>query len=280
MVQQWGRVAVIGDVGGHLVELVEMLVRLGVDPATGNLPDDLTVVQVGDLVHRGPRSSDVVFFVDAVMRSQPGRWVQLVGNHEQLEVSDAVFVWDEVLHPGASLLLDDWWATGMMKPAAAIVVKDGPEMLATHAGLTSSFWRSLGSPSTATRAASLINALDRTPGSKLWRAGSMLGQAAPTFQAGPIWASAHLELLPSWAHDGAPRMPFDQVHGHSRVVDHATGRRRGRVPADVTAYDPGAQHETSTLPGGARIIGIDPQHGALPSPVWQPLLLPSARVSA
>ena len=42
------RVAVIGDVGGHLAELRRELVRLGADQETGELPADLTIVQVGD----------------------------------------------------------------------------------------------------------------------------------------------------------------------------------------------------------------------------------------
>jgi hypothetical protein len=44
---------VIGDIGGHLSELRTELVRLGAGP-DGWLPDDLIVVQVGDLIHRGP----------------------------------------------------------------------------------------------------------------------------------------------------------------------------------------------------------------------------------
>ena len=54
------RVAVVGDVAGHLDELRTELRRLGADGGTGRLPDDLTIIQVGDLVHRGPASDAVV----------------------------------------------------------------------------------------------------------------------------------------------------------------------------------------------------------------------------
>jgi hypothetical protein len=76
------RVAVIGDIAGHLDELRTELRRLGADGATGWLPGDLTIIQVGDLVHRGPASDAVVALVDGYLTRQPMQWVQLVGNHE------------------------------------------------------------------------------------------------------------------------------------------------------------------------------------------------------
>ena len=65
------RVAVIGDVGGHLAELRRELVRLGADEETGELPDDLTIVQVGDLVHRGPDSAGVVSSSTVICADDP-----------------------------------------------------------------------------------------------------------------------------------------------------------------------------------------------------------------
>jgi hypothetical protein len=75
------RVAVIGDIGGHVDELRAELARLGVK-RDGLLPSDLLVIQVGDLVHRGPASDDVITLVDSYLRNEPHRWIQLVGNHE------------------------------------------------------------------------------------------------------------------------------------------------------------------------------------------------------
>jgi hypothetical protein len=66
------RVAVIGDIGGHLNELRTELVRLGAGQ-DGRLPDDLIVVQVGDLIHRGPDSDGVVALVDRYLRTQPSQ---------------------------------------------------------------------------------------------------------------------------------------------------------------------------------------------------------------
>ncbi|WP_233594971.1 metallophosphoesterase [Amycolatopsis sp. WAC 04169] len=73
-----GRVAIIGDVGGHPDQLRRALAWLG---ATGErLPPDLTVIQVGDLVDRGPDSTGVLDIVANLL--DDGRWIQLAGNHE------------------------------------------------------------------------------------------------------------------------------------------------------------------------------------------------------
>jgi hypothetical protein len=87
------RVAVIGDVAGHLDELRTELRRLGADDGTGRLPGDLTIIQVGDLVHRGPASDAVVALVDGYLTRQPMQWVQLVGNHEAHYLRDPMFDW-------------------------------------------------------------------------------------------------------------------------------------------------------------------------------------------
>ena len=78
------RVAIFGDVGGHARPLFDALVRLGMDPDTLTIPFDLTVVQVGDLIHRGPETGGVLNLVAQIIATQPARWVQLVGNHEAL----------------------------------------------------------------------------------------------------------------------------------------------------------------------------------------------------
>ncbi|MET0863792.1 MAG: metallophosphoesterase, partial [Nakamurella sp.] len=79
-----GRVALFGDVGGHPKQLRKALVALGADSETLRLPADLTVIQVGDLIHRGPDSPGAMQIAGSVMATQPRQWVQLAGNHEAL----------------------------------------------------------------------------------------------------------------------------------------------------------------------------------------------------
>jgi hypothetical protein len=46
--------AVLGDLSGWAAPFFDALRLLGCDPATGSIPSHLLVVQVGDLVHKGP----------------------------------------------------------------------------------------------------------------------------------------------------------------------------------------------------------------------------------
>ena len=258
------RVAVIGDVGGHVAVLRAELVRLGADPDTGRIPEDLVIVQLGDLVHRGPDSAAVVDLVDVMLRGGQGRWVQLVGNHEAHYVADRVFEWPEELPAAAADRLRAWWSDGSMVVAAAFRAPSG-DFLVTHAGLTAGFWRSvLDTPVTAAQTAARLNALAGRSDGALFRTGSMINGKRPSIAAGPLWAEAGRELVPSWFET---RMPFSQVHGHSTIVDWETGELRGSAAViHITSADPQTRHEVSRL-GGGTIIGVDPCHGPEAAPV-------------
>jgi Calcineurin-like phosphoesterase len=259
------RIAVIGDVGGHRDALWAELVRLGADPATGALPDDLVAIQVGDLVHRGPDSAGVVRLVDRYLREQPGQWVQLIGNHEAQYVRPPVFEWPETLDDDTAGLVRDWWTSGRMLAAATFTV-DGQDFLATHAGLTVGFWRDcLGGPAHAAVAAEALNTLARAGDPMLFRVGEMLG--LPTsMSAGPLWAAAPTELLLGWL---SVSLPFNQIHGHSTFYHWGESDWRCASPLQArTEVDESRAHETTTYDTG-RIIGVDPGHGHAAQPAWE-----------
>ncbi|CCH78422.1 Metallophosphoesterase [Nostocoides japonicum T1-X7] len=266
------RVAVIGDVGGHTGALRRELRRLGADPVEGTLPPGLLVVQVGDLVHRGPDSDGVVALVDRYLRTQPDQWVQLVGNHEAQYLREPVFDWPDEVADATAETIRRWWGDGLMRVGVALPTPDG-DFLVTHAGLTAGMWRAvLDTPIDARRAARRLNGLVGRRDAAVFRAGAMLGRRA-SGSAGPLWAEAASELVPSWFQT---RIPFHQVHGHSTLVDWATGRFRGSAQIeDLTTVDPVARHETTRLDGGV-IIGIDPDHGVEPTARWRSLEIPLA----
>jgi hypothetical protein len=270
------RVAVIGDIAGHLDELRAELGRLGADPGTGRLPEELTVIQVGDLIHRGPASDEVIALVDGYLTSQPTQWVQLLGNHELQYLGDPVFEWPERISERSVRTLRRWWAGGQMRMAAWVRGNLGgttEDFVVTHAGLTAEFWRAtLDVPTSARRAAERLNALIGARDRALFRAGAMLNRGWRAGGVGPVWASAGAELLPGWL---GTRLPFSQVHGHDSIYDWQ--RRRFKVAGgtgarlvELTVLDHEARHETTALPGG-RIVGIDPCHGseARPWRAWE-----------
>jgi hypothetical protein len=260
------RVAVIGDISGHLDELRTELRRLGADGATGRLPADLTVVQVGDLIHRGPASDAVIALVDDYLTHQPTQWVQLVGNHEAHYLRDPVFHWPDRISARSRDTLRRWWAGGQMR-VATWVRDDDESFLITHAGVTAGFWRTaLSVTSSVEQAAITINSLIGANDGALFRAGAMLHGRRRARSVGPVWAATATELLPSWL---ATRLPFSQIHGHDSIFDWQ--RRRFRAAdalARLTVLDEKAKHETTVLPGG-RIIGIDPGHGSHPRQPWR-----------
>jgi hypothetical protein len=260
------RVAVVGDVGGHLDELRRELERLGADNTTARLPPDLTVVQLGDLVHRGPESEAVVALVDRYLTNQAGQWIQLVGNHEAHYLREPLFEWPQRIPAHTVEILHRWWVTGQMRAAVAITTPN-EDFLVTHAGLTADFWRkTLGSPGTAVQAEAAINSLIGTRDSLLFRAGHMLTGRRKDRAAGPLWASPATELVPGWLET---EMPFSQVHGHASIYDWQLGQIRAPADiAEVTTVDHDARHETVTLRGG-RIIGIDPDHGRDATTSWR-----------
>jgi hypothetical protein len=168
-----------------------------------------------------------------------------------------------------------WWSTERMRVAAVLSTPD-EDFLITHAGLTEGFWRhALGSPPRAAQAATAINSFIATHEAVLFSAGEMLRGGPPNLSAGPVWASAATELVPSWL--GADyRMPFSQVHGHSGVMDWHRRRLRADF-GDRLHIDEDAAHATVEVPGG-RIVGIDPGHGRLAYRPWRSLVIENATV--
>lgn len=276
--QARGRVAVFGDVGGQAAPLRNALVALGADPLTLELPADLTVVQVGDLIHRGPDSHGVLDIVRDAFARQPRQWVQLAGNHEAQYLTPPKFHWPERMTDDDLETIFDWWRTRRMRVAAAVDIGADRDYLVTHAGLTEGFWRHfIGMPGDAHNTAVALNRLvGRLHENWVFRPGVML-TGDVDLSAGPLWASAPDELLPSWLASSAPA-PFHQVHGHSSTIDWVTGRRyrRPELPVPV-AEDPQLRHATAVVEGQT-IIGIDPGHGRRPAKTWGPLLFEDALV--
>jgi hypothetical protein len=242
-----GRIAVVGDVGGHADELRRALASVGVD---GTIPAGLVVVQVGELIGPGRSDSAVISFVDGYLKSQPGQWIQLASSHE------AHYAGGEQT---AGLLLRQWWESRAIHVAAALLTDDGDEYLISHAGLTVDAWRELGEPMTAAGAAMLLN--DRPE--VVWRHGE------------PPWVDAGRELHEPWMafHARGGFVPFGQIHGHSSLFDYGTqtwwAPEKVRLRATV---DTDARHVQVRV-GGRLFFGVDPQHASGGAARWRPLVL-------
>jgi hypothetical protein len=259
------RVAVIGDIAGHLVELQHELLRLGAGE-NGRLPDDLCVIQVGDLIHRGPASEGVIDLVDRYLAEQPEQWIQLMGNHEACYVREPQFCWNDRLPRRAARTLRRWWREGLVHLATSVRTEN-ESFLITHAGVTETFWREvLGEPTTAEQTADLINEQARQGTKAIFRGGQILHGGDPEPKSGPLWTDCATELLPGWK---SKYLPFSQIYGHSTMMDWKQVRQRDsvetRMPLRVDAI---AKHEEVLLDGG-RLVGIDPGHDVHPVQPWR-----------
>jgi hypothetical protein len=287
-----GQVVIIGDIGGHVDALNDALSNAGVDVDNHLIQDGMTVIQVGDLIHRGPASDQVVATVDAYLTNNPGRWIQLAGNHEANYLFPATFRWNETISDTAQATLQRWWNTGQMQLAAAVTtggirirrsggdrtVIGAGDLLVTHAGLTAGMWHQLGQPDTAADAAAAINAQRYNPNNSVWDAGSMLYRVV-NHNAGPVWAEAGGEVFGSWlAHldvTGDSACPgFHQAHGHTTPFNWYRGiwrvgaeRQRGEMTANADR-----RHVRYHI--GEQVVWcVDPNHDREPATRWQPLVL-------
>lgn len=208
------RTAVLGDIGGHRHFFEQVLTDLGVDLGCRTIPEGLTIIQVGDLVHKGPDSDQCVELADDLLFKNPGRYVQLVGNHEAHYLGGPHLYGRsgvEDVPVGTQEILRNWWDTGCMRLASAVVTPDDPRgVLLTHGGLTAGLWRELGRPDTAVEAAHRINQLWADT-EKAFRPGALM-TGVVDYAAGVTCSRTGAELAASWLEEVA--MPFNQVHGH------------------------------------------------------------------
>lgn len=267
------RIAIFGDVSGHLNPFLDGLETVGVKPDV-RWPDDLTVIQVGDLVHKGPDSSEILATVTKLAAAAgPTRWIQLAGNHEGTYLGAPRFG-TEVLGSEDTKVLHQWHKTGFLRAAAAFRTVDGP-WLVSHAGLTRWWWENRCNRSRDTKkvAANLNDLWRANP--KAFVAGRML--AAHNSQASPLWAHPTAELWPDWcAHND---LPFSQVHGHASAFWWERGQWSTPPPPPERVVHVDRQARTvSLLVDDQFIIGVDPGYSGHASRPLYPLVFPDARL--
>ena len=266
------RAALIGDIGGHASELEEALAGLGCDTATGTVPTDLVVIQLGDLVDRGPDPAAAVGLADRFIRHAGGRYLQLFGNHEGQRFTDLHLRHAGPLPRETLETIQRWWTDGRAHLAVALDTQELGPLLVTHAGLSPQAWRDLGAPGTAEDAARLI---ERWVGHDAGRAFTPAPPGAGDgFHPGVTWGEP-ADVYADWLAEADPP-PFGQVHGHASAWSWKHRRWRKRTPAAVraaaVAVDADRCHVQVRI-GGRAFVGIDPGHLEEPRRPWAPLLL-------
>lgn len=213
--------AVFGDVGGHYLPFVKGLNELGV--RTGEkaeeyvIPKNLTIIQAGDLIHKGPHSDALVYLADTMMvnnNANPdrGRWVQLIGNHESMYIPGAPIFWDFECNEKSFLTINKWWFKKEAQLHFVIPQNIGKPYLVTHAGVSSYFYARTQDKNEGIPALSRhLEALQPQRMIEASFAGAMLYGKLST-QAGVFWAESTREVYGTWINQ--EEAPFHQIHGH------------------------------------------------------------------
>jgi hypothetical protein len=274
-----GEVVVVGDVGGHPDVLRACVAAAGGDAASLWLPENVQLVQVGDLVRCSAAATldndACVRLAAEGLRVNGDRWVQLAGNHDlALLGGPARPEWavDGVADTSTIATLRGLWQDGRLRLAVALDTEEYGPVLVTHAGLTRARWLALGAPEGAPAAAEAVNTDVGGPVPDITRAGALVDGTVDEL-ADVTWAEVNAELYDPWL--AAGDVPFTQVHGHASPVDWATGRWwPAASPAirSATAVDPERRRTVIRLGRERVAIGVDWRLGdRSPGRIW-PLL--------
>lgn len=283
------RVAIIGDIGGHVSVLHKALAQLGVNPVSLVIPDGLSIVQVGDLARLREEqtfaSDECVALADKMLLANPARWIQLFGNHEAAALGGPRMAgWGNAeLSPRSLAILQSWWQNGRSQLSVGVRVDGREEYLVTHAGLTRGKWIELGSPNLS-HAVRLINADVEQDVPEVLRAGKLVyGEVTPSPSV--VWAEVNAEMYMPWLRSHV--IPFHQIHGHASPWRWATNEWWPDTPPavrDACLVDCENHREVTTLgqlPNGkaATAIGVDwGLEATAPETIWPILMLENATI--
>lgn len=224
------KIFVFGDTGGHSLPLWRALTKLGVDLETGYIPEEIQIIHLGDLIHKGPNTESIVNVVDKLIKNNPGRWIQILGNHEFQHIEGSPYFWRCNCSETTVNIINEWFETGNASASYALTqshnvlnipalnIESSSPVLFTHAGLTYDWWKASGSPDIS-QLESILNTL---PVDLITTPGLLLG--VENSKPGPVWAIGNTEVFESWSQQPNVDMPFAQIHGHTS--SYSWGRKQ------------------------------------------------------
>lgn len=246
--------AVFGDVHAHFSPLFKALVHLGWDETSKKIPQNLTVIQLGDLIHKGPYTNEIIAFVDEIIRvnnndPESGQWVQLMGNHESQYFEGTPDFWKRECDMHSIATLGSWLDQGHMKFHYVIEQADGKPFIVTHAGVNP-FWYYRAEPffksgardihltqdeylefresQTVERFSQWMDELVNVPAVACIPGEMLGGKFNP--KAGPVWAETVREVYSAWRGE---KVPFHQIHGHVTPFSWTVRKFFPLVPAVI-----------------------------------------------
>ena len=211
---------IVGDIGGQYDLFRDVIASAGGNPDTGVLPDDTTMIQVGDIVrfHPSPDLDSLACaqYAQKLIDVNDGRYIQMLGNHETPLLGGAMDPnWWVTDIPGVKPIVSRWWDEKLASLAVVLRKENQPDLLITHAGLTRGYMDWLGT-TTAFEAAHKLNSFVGNVGIEEFErlGGLVTGIKNPA--ADIVWALVGMELHDSWKGENPG---FNQLHGHSCLME-------------------------------------------------------------
>lgn len=227
---------IYGDIGGHYNEFIASLQDYNVDTDNYVIPDGTVIVQVGDLIHKGPDSQKILSMVAKFTEKYPTQWVQLAGNHELPYLTNQKDFWyGTPLNKPSRKTLRELKTNNHLRASYAFTDSKGQDYLITHAGLTEPnydkfAWNSRIERPTAHQISAILNSTDWD---EMLTAGIIM-HGHPNQSASIFWAECASELYYSWLMPNEIA-PFHQIHGHTSLRQWArNGMFRYSYPVWLT----------------------------------------------
>lgn len=201
---------VFGDTGGHYRQLHAALREIGMTEDY-ILPEDIHIIHLGDLVHKGLYSTDILRMIDEIRILNDGQWTQLIGNHEAQYLGGHLF-WNKRIDAKGISILHEWYQDGFLKYIHMINTFDAEIITETqiykldapiffsHAGISKPFF-------------DLKKNNGETTLKDIHKPGLMLGETYKPFDpVGPVWAHGVHEVWALWKDLNS--IEFNQFVGH------------------------------------------------------------------
>lgn len=278
------RTFVFGDTGGHQPQLWRSLIDIGVDLELAHIPEDVRIIHLGDLIHKGEHSNSIIPVIDKLIRNNPDRWIQILGNHEFQHIEGAPYFWRCDCAINTVNIINNWWDEGLATATYALDVpkkiqldisnkisQPETQILFSHAGLSHDWWSALNKPDTADLTSARLNQVETH---FITAPGEMLGVQGG--KPGPVWAVGNTEVFNSWISQ-EDIMPFTQIHGHTTSYKWKQGAwwrtdKGFRTFRDATKLNP-ETHAVITEMAGNLLIGIDPGYSTKATTFAQPYIV-------
>lgn len=252
------KIAVFGDLSGHFEPFEKELFHLGVvirDGEVAFIPDGLVIVQVGDLIHKGPDSERNVHLAYEATKKFPGQWIQLFGNHEAQYLGGPLF-WQNFIDKESQIKLHMMLKSRRLLSTCAVKTETN-QWLISHGGLTKYWYDTIfGDGTHALDVASDLNSHPEELYGAIFTPGLMLGERG--LNPGVTWAEGRVELRYPWL--DADSMPFNQIHGHSQALMWSGSVAGWQIPdgMKLNTHASNDGHIITEHYDKKLIVGIDP----------------------